>query len=330
MAGVSQTTVSRVLSGASSVSTETRARVLAAIEQVNYAPNHSARAMRTRRSGTVGIVVARLTNPFYPELLEALNRALSAQGLRMILWDAELLGEEPAVDAIRAGLVDGIMFTTVVRDSPAVRAAFDGGAPIVIVNRPAPDLPCDQVASANGAGGRRIAKYLFHNGRRRFGVLVGPGDVDTSTEREDGFRAGLSELGVAPDDVVRIEGDFTHASGYAGLVELMSRPEPPDAVFCVNDLIALGALDAARVLGVAVPGQLWVAGYDNIEMASWAAYDLTTAEQPKQAMADAAVELLRARMADPTRALEMRRFPPVLQVRGSTAGRAESGAPAVA
>ena len=148
MAGVSQTTVSRVLSGASSVSTETRARVLAAIEQVNYAPNHSARAMRTRRSGTVGIVVARLTNPFYPELLEALNRALSAQGLRMILWDAELLGEEPAVDAIRAGLVDGIMFTTVVRDSPAVRAAFDGGAPIVIVNRPA-------LRGARGAGRRR-------------------------------------------------------------------------------------------------------------------------------------------------------------------------------
>src|SRR5579859_5109450 len=105
VAGVSQTTVSRVLSGAAPVKEATRARVLDAIIQTGYSPNHSARAMRTRRTGTVGIVVSRLTNPFYPELLEALNRALSAAGLRMILWDEELLGGEPAINAVNARLV---------------------------------------------------------------------------------------------------------------------------------------------------------------------------------------------------------------------------------
>lgn len=323
LAGVSQATVSRVLSGESNVSVATRACVLEAIERSGYSPNHSARAMRTRRSGTVGIVASRLTNPFYPELLEALNRSLSRAGLRMILWDAELLGEAPAVDAIRAGLVDGVIFTTIERGSPSLRAALERGAPVVLVNRPAPDLPCDQVASANRAGGRRIAHYMVRHGRRRFAMLAGPGSVDTGTEREYGFRDGLLEAGVAAEDIGRVEGDFTHASGYEGMHCAMDKGPRPDAIFCVNDLIALGALDAARVMGIAVPEEAWVVGYDDIAMSGWAAYDLTTAEQPKQAMADAVVELLQARMAEPGRPQEVRRFPPKLTIRGSTAHAAE-------
>lgn len=111
VAGVSQSTVSRVLSGNAHVSRTSRERVLAAAEKIEYAPNLQARAMRTGRTGAVGVVVARLTNPFYPELLEAFNRSLSRVGMRMILWDAELRGEDAAADAIRAGLVDAVVFT---------------------------------------------------------------------------------------------------------------------------------------------------------------------------------------------------------------------------
>jgi LacI family transcriptional regulator len=314
---VSQSTVSRVLSGTTAVNAETKARVLEAIERSGYLPNHSARAMRTRKTGMVGIVVSRLTNPFYPELIEALNAALSENGLRMILWDADLLGEEPAVEAIKGNLVDGVIFTTFVRDSPAISAALEGGEPAVLVNRPAPDVPCDQVASANEDGGRSVAGYFVEHGRDRPALIVGPDEIDTGTERERGFRLGLADL-TGSDNSVRFAGEYSHESGYAGFKELMSGANPPNAIFCMNDLIAFGAVDAARDLDIRIPEDVWVVGYDNIEMSSWSAYDLTTVDQPKVAMARAAIDLLLARMDTPNRPLETRRFAPRLVMRGST------------
>lgn len=323
IAGVSQSTVSRVLSGKTAVNEDTKARVFDAIASSGYSLNHSARAMRTRRTGMVGVVVSRLRNPFYPEIIEALNAALSAKGLRMTLWDADLLGEEPAVEAIRGNLVDGVIFTTFVPNSPAIRAALERNEPTVLVNRPAADVPCDQVASANDAGGRRVAEYFLEAGRERPGMIVGPNAIENGTERERGFVSAVREL-TGSDRVARYCGEFSHASGYVGFTELMETDKPPDAIFCMNDLIAFGALDAARDLGVRIPDDVWVVGYDNIEMAAWAAYNLTTIDQPKMAMARAAVDLLLARIDDRDKPLETRRFSPKLVIRNSTASHPEA------
>lgn len=320
VAGVSQATVSRVLAGAENVTPETAQRVRAAMTEVGYAPNAAARTMKTRRTGVIGVVVADVTNPFYPQLLDALSVTLSKHDTHMTLWNAAAgSGEETAVEAIRQGTVDGLVFTTVTQDSPALRTALDHNLPVVLLNRAVPGLACDQVTSDNIAGARLIADYLVTAGHQRIGLIGGPALSSTATERERGFRERLTvhQHPLGPS-LVR-HGDYSHASGHQALRDLFAQPDPPSAVFCANDLTAFGALDAARSLRLRVPDDLWVIGYDDVAMAAWEAYDLTTVRQPLPDMATLAVELLRARIADRSRPPEHTVLPAELVVRGSTA-----------
>ncbi len=328
VAGVSQATVSRVLHGSDRVGDATRQRVLDALESTGYVPNAAARAMRTQRTGSIGVVVSRITNPFYPELLHALGARLREADLHMVLWDAGSAGEQSAVDAIRQRVVDGVVFTTAVPDSPALVEALERDAPIVLVNRTVEGLAADQVTSDNIDGGQRVAEYFITNGRRRPALLLGPPGVSTSDEREAGFRRGLRDAGIdlPPDRVVA--GDFSHEHGHAGLGTMLEG-EPPDALFCVNDLIAFGAADAARSAAVRIPEDLWLVGYDDIAMSSWPAYGLTTVRQPLTAMADLAITWLLERIDDPDRSVRTHRFPAELVVRNSTAGPQTGQVPSV-
>ena len=154
-AGVSQATVSRVLSNSTNVREETRAKVVEALVELDYVPNVLAQAIRTRRTGAIAVVVASLTNPFYPQLLEAIGIALAAADYRMVLWDSEGPGESAAVESIRQSFVDGLLFTTSTHLSAPLREALRGHAPVVLVNRGVEAYPCTQVISDNRAGGRR-------------------------------------------------------------------------------------------------------------------------------------------------------------------------------
>lgn len=319
IAGVSQATVSRVLHDSDKVTPATRARVLAVLRDTGYAPNLRARAMRTGRMNTVGVVVARIRNPFYPELLEALGSDLGARDQRMVLWESGGGGEDGAIDAIGQGLVDGLVFTTVTGTSRALEEALRNDAPIVLVNRGLDDVACDQVASANRIGAWHVAQYFALHGRRDIAFIGGPLTASTAREREEGFRQGLADHGLAlPDDAIARR-DFSHEGGREAMQRLLDRAHPPRAVFCVNDLTAFGALDGARAAGVAVPDELWVVGYDDIAMASWAAFDLTTVRQSIPEMSRLATELLLARVADPGRPPVRHRLPDHLVVRGTTA-----------
>jgi LacI family transcriptional regulator len=320
VAGVSQATVSRVLAGSPVVRPDTRDRVLRALAATGYVPNQAARAMRTRRSGAVGVIVGRITNPFYPELLTALSRTLGEADQRMVLWDAEGPGAQTAVDAIRQRVVDGLIFTTATADLPPLVQALASSSPVVLVNRALRGVVCDQVTSDNRAGGRLVAGYLAAHGHRRCGLVSGPRGISTGDDREAGYRAGLDASGLRLPAGLVVHGEFSHADGYSAMCRLLDQDDPPTAVFCTNDLIAFGARDAARALGVRVPEDLWLVGYDDIPMASWQAFDLTTVRQPLGAIADLAVELLLARIADPERPPQTHRLPAELIVRGSTAG----------
>lgn len=320
-AGVSQATVSRVLQGSDKVHAATRERVLEAVISTGYSPNILARAMKTRRTGTIGVVVARITNPFYPEVLEALSAELAAAGQRMVLWTSEGAGNASALEAIRAGMADGVVFTTVTAESMPLKEALKRQAPLVMLNRSVEGLPCDQVTSDNVAGSRAIAEYLVAGGHRRLGFVGGPPRPSTSAERKRGFREGLASAGIAWEETLCRYGDFSHADGRAAIRELLSLDDPPTAVFCVNDLTALGALDGARSMGRRVPQDIWVAGYDDIAMSAWEAFDLTTVRQPIAEMVALAVQMLLERIADPSLPPRHHRFPSELVVRGSTAGR---------
>jgi LacI family transcriptional regulator len=320
LAGVSQATVSRVLNDSDRVAPDTRARVQAVLEATGYQPNAAATWMRTRRTGTIGVVVGRITNPFYPALLEALSAALEPHGLRMILWNASGPGEQAAVEAIDQGRVDGLIFTTATGESASLRRGIERGAPIVLVNRVVARLPCDQVDSENEPTATRIARYFAANGHERVGLVTGPAVASTAAARELGFSRAAGELGLALAGEHVVDGDLSYTGGEAALHRLLATSAaPPTAVFAVNDHSALGVLDAAAAAGLRVPEDLWVVGYDDIDMASWRCFQLTTARQPIPEMVAASVTLLLARIATPSTPPVHRCFPGEIIVRRSTA-----------
>jgi LacI family transcriptional regulator len=319
LVGVSQATVSRVLADSPLVSAQTRKRVKEVLEQVGYQPNAAARTMRSQRSGTVGVVVESLTNPFYPELLRALGTELQRCELQMILWDAdESPGVNAAVQAIEQRLVDGLLFTTATESSEPFRRALQRGAPLVLVNRTVDGCRCDQVGGDNERRATSIARYFAQHGRDSIAMVGGPAEAETARQRMRGFRAGASEAGLSlPEDHI-VDSDFSHDGGQRAMQRILSVTPTTNAVFCANDVIALGALDAIRTSGRIVPDDVWVVGYDDIAMASWAAFDLTTARQPLAKMARSAVDMLRARIDTPNVPFAYHQFWNELIVRDST------------
>lgn len=318
-AGVSQATVSRTLSGVGGVSEKTRARVLKASEKLGYELNHAARAMRTQRSGTIGVVVDRVTNPFYPEVIESLSRILGEYDLRMILWDSQGAGERGAIAAIGQRMVDGLIFTTATESSMPLAIALSARAPMVLVNRIVEGVLCDQVDTDNALISSRVAAYFAKAGHLRAGLIGGSDDASTARDRGQGFLAGAKKNGLDVPDELVVGGGFSHMGGYKALHRMFEQAHPPTAIFCSNDLSAFGALDAARSLKIRVPEDLWVVGYDDIDMSSWEAFDLTTARQPIDAMVGVAVQLLLDRIDNPGKQTTHQRFSSEIMVRGSTA-----------
>lgn len=290
-----------------------------ALAETGYSVNAMARAMRTRRTGTIGIVVTQITNPFYPGLIRILSQQLDALQLRMTVWDAEGTGETSAVTAIREGIVDGVIFTTATRDSTALHEALERRAPVVLLNRVVQGLACDQVTSENYQAGRKVADYLLRAGHRRIALAAGPSDASTSSERAAGFRERLAEAGVPLNPELIRDGDFAYAHGYeSARVWFSVGTSHPTALFCVNDLIAFGAVDGARARGLRIPEDLWVVGHDDIAISSWGAFNLTTVRQPISDMVETALQMLLARIEDPNKEPTFRRFSSELVVRGST------------
>lgn len=324
LSGVSQTTVSRVLRDDPNVSEGTRDKVLRVLEATGYAPNAWARALRLRSTGVIGVVAGAVTNPFYPELVEALNAVISRVGRQMSLWIASEgntreAGERAALSAVEQGAVDGVIFTTVTPGSVALRAALERRAPVVLMNRTLEGLPCDSVSTDNVRGAWAVARYFAQHERRRPALITGPETVSTSRERESAFRAALAEVGGTAAATHVVRGDFTHTAGRAAMLALLETPDPPDAVFCVNDVVAFGALDGAREAGVAVPDDVWIVGFDDTRLASWAAFDLTTVRQPIAELAEVGLALLLDRLADRSAPFVSRRLPAEIVVRRSTA-----------
>lgn len=322
LAQVSQATVSRVLRQEPRVRPETRERVLQVLADTGYQPNAAARAFRTRRTGSIGVVVARLSYQLYPAMLEAIGAQLARLGHRMIVWDSQHVGDAPASRALRQGIVDGMLLTAATRDSEFLREVPPDRFPVVLVNRTVDDYACDQVSSDNLDGGRRVAEYLVRCGRKRIALIGGIPRASPIRDREKGFRDELRRLGADLPPHYRFQSEtFSHASGEEAVTRLLELAAPPDAIFCVNDVLAVGAMDGARARGVRVPDDLWLVGYDDIELASWGAYDLTTIRQPMEQMIAQAIDFLLSRIANLDAPVRHSCLPNELVIRSSTARR---------
>jgi LacI family transcriptional regulator len=299
-----------------SVRPATRDKVLAAAEELGYTRNAAATTMKTGLTDTIGVVVADIKNPFYPEILDSLTRVFDDAGKRVIVWNAgDRLKNVAAIQAVKEGSIDGIVFTTIIENFEPLKVALDQKYPIVLINRGDDNLDCDQVVSENIGGGGLVADYFLDQKRLRIAFIGGPDHVSTAREREEGFRRRLHERGRNLDSVFLRRGEYTHRSGFDLMRDLLDMKEPPDAVFCCNDVIAFGAVDSARHYNVRIPEDMWIVGYDDVELASWGSYGLSTVRQDSKQMVLEGARLLLQRIEDPARPTETIRFPSSLILR---------------
>ena len=299
-AGVSQSAVSRTFRKGGSVAPDTRARVIAAAEALGYRPNAMARAVTTRRSGVIAIVMFADMAIYYPEALIELNRAAAAHEVRVMLFTLSSTAEIAAVvDQIIAYQVDGVVALNEVPDR-AVAALARAGVPLVLYNRDHGDVPADAVGCAHEQAGEQIAALLVREGHRRIGLLLGPPGSPLARRRGDGVRTALAREGLAIDAAHQASGDFTYHGGIAAAQAVLAGGrERLTAIVAINDAMALGAIDHARKLGLDVPADLSVV---------WLAYELVTMAQPVDRMAAAAIELIQQRLRDPHLPIERRMF----------------------
>lgn len=298
LAGVSQPTVSRALSDHPRVSEATKLRVREAAKALGYAPNAIGRALSTGRSTRIGLVVTDLENQFYPHLVAPLHRELEALGHELVLI-TESAGSAPLAERVAAHGLAAVVLSTTTLDSIQPARLRDRGIPFVYLNRTAPSVDADSVTVDPEPGLRALLGDAIAQGHRRIGAVFGPRNTSTGELREQVSRAILDEHGLqlAHRDV--LHGPFDFATGHAGMATLLDRGDPPTLVVFGNDVVALGGLNAAAERGVAVPGEVSVAGFDDLPTSSWALVRLSTVAYDLDAVAREAARLAVARVADP-------------------------------
>ena len=320
--GCSVATVSRVLAGDRPVGPDLARRVQEAARELGYLPNQVARALRSRSTATVGLVLPQITNPFFPALMREVERCLHEQGRALLLADS---ADDPVLEAERVELliarqVDGLIVAPVDQErSMATLARAASRVPLVLLDRSVDEIQADAVTVDNAAGMRLLLEHLRSLGHSRFWFLGAAGDASAAVERRTAFQDWAARNAAYS----RVElGDFSVAFGQqaAGRAVTVAAAQRPDALVCANDLIAAGALQRLRELGVSVPGELAVSGFDDIDLASLTSPCLTTVRQPNRELAGGAARMLAARIQQPAAAARAVRLTPTLVVRDSTVG----------
>lgn len=291
-AGVSQSAVSRTFTPGASASKKTVEKVRKAAAELGYRPNVLARAMVSGKSRIIGLVVAYLENQFYPDALEKLSNELQKRGYHVLIFLAEQTAGDidAVVEEILDYQVDGIIAASVAMSSDLSEHCRAAGVPMVLFNRSQDDPNMSAVTSDNYAGGRKIAEFLLAAGHRKIGHIAGWEGASTQRDREAGFISALADAGVALHS--RAIGDFTMEKAVEA-TRAMFALDPPQGVFVANDHMALAVMDTLRFeLGLKVPEDVSVVGFDDVPAASWPAYNLTTVRQPANRMVANTVEIL--------------------------------------
>ncbi|MEV4559254.1 LacI family DNA-binding transcriptional regulator [Kitasatospora sp. NPDC049285] len=319
-AGVSVGTVSNVINRPELVGEETRARVRAAIDLLGYVRSESARQLRSGSSRIIGLLVLDLGNPFFVSVARGAESAARAEGLRvMVCNSAQRLADEADYLALFAEQrVRGVLLTPADTAGSGAAALRRGGVPFVLVDRLAQGVEACSVSVDDVRGGSLAVAHLLTGGHRRIAFAGGHHPLQQVADRRSGARAALAGSGAELADL-EVDGLDVAAGRDAGARLLGMQPRPT-AVFCANDLLALGMLQAAFAAGLRVPEDLAIVGYDDIEFAAAAAVPLTSVRQPAEAMGRTAVEML-AQETGPNAAAHRHRqvvFEPELVVRRST------------
>ena len=321
LARVAPSTVSYVINdGPRPVSAPARARVQKAIAKLGYHPSDVARSLRTQRTQTLGLIIPEITNPFYGEMVQAVEEACFKHGYTVILCHSGHVREREMAYAqvLRSKQVDGVIFLPVTPDLGPVHSLTRAGIHVVILEREVPGYP--SIVADEQHAGYLATRHLLDQGHRRIGCIVLAGDSTSSASRAEGYRSALVEAGILPRKRWVVESEYGYAAGEKAAHAFLKMPTPPTAVVAHNDLMAIGAMKAFGDAGLKVPADISVVGFDDIAAASYVQPGLTTIAYPKRQMGKEAVEILlnllfaKEKTASGTRKLTVR-----LVVRGSTA-----------
>lgn len=313
-AGLSQATVSYVLNPSTNVSVpeETRARVLAAMNELGYVPNRTARSLRTNRTLTIASIIPDIANPFYPGFVRGIQDTADQHGYDLVMYNSDGAPERErqCLQSVQQGRVDGVIGVFFHAGARDLGALLQQGIAIVrleAMRKPAGELPLDNIFVDSQTAAREAVSYLIDRGYRRIAMLgntPGPGEA-----RQQGYRQALQSRSLPLKDDLIIRCEFSESGGYLGMQMLLALPLQPDAVFVANDAMAIGAMAAIHAAGLQIPGNIAVMGFDDIPLARLLSPPLTTVRQFQTQLGRRAAELLIERLTGyytgPSRSEEM-------------------------
>ncbi len=296
-------TVSRVINGHKNVRPDTRERVLRAIEEVGYSPNAAARALNRNKAHSIGIVLTQfqetLSAPYFVQLIFAMEKLLTWYKYDLVLVSSSHRPERGYVELYRERKVDGLVVMAPPVEAPYLGELAGAGVPTVVVHGKT-DLPrMNFVDADNHDAVVQLLHHLMELGHKRFGFVTGDLDVVNATDRLRAYREVLVGSRIAVDETLICRGDWTARAGYDALEYFLNLTEPPSAVICSNDHMAIGMLKAAHERGVRIPGELSLAGFDDIDMATFVTPMLTTVRQPLDQIGREAIDALLTTIHNP-------------------------------
>jgi LacI family transcriptional regulator len=298
-AGVSAMTVSRVINSSPSVSPETRSRVELAIAELGYIPSRLARGLSAQRTGTLALIVPDVANPFFTLIVRGSEDVARRAGFRLLLCDtrADLELEREVIDELIAHRVEGILIAPVSdRSREHLRRLARYGVPFVLVDRTVPGVEADTILGDSAGGAQQLVEHLIALGHRRIGMITESNTVSTARDRRHGYHAALAAAELDADPALLVESSVDPDGGRDGMRRLLELDEPPTAVFTVNNLVALGAIEAVRATGREVPDDVALVCFDDIEYASRMHPFLTVMEQPAETFGTLGTQLLLERI----------------------------------
>lgn len=319
LAGVSYTTVSHVLNETRPVSEQARERVLRAVEELAYVPSALARSLKSKVTGSIGLIIPNNTNPYFSELARGIEDTCYEAGYSVILCNSD---DDPDkqrdyLQVLQTKRCDGLIIATLTQTDLKPMGRLE--IPTVLLDRAPKEMDTDLVSTDNVLGGQLAARHLLELKRRRVACIAGPLGLALSDERVDGLRATLRAGGGKLAAADLLHADFSSSGGYHAAMQLLQRRDKPDAIFCCNDMMAIGVLRAAGELQIEVPGQLSVVGFDDIELAQFVHPPLTTVAQNTRRLGNLTAQFLLERIADPSLPARRETVAPQLHIRGSTA-----------
>ncbi|MBL5931671.1 ribose operon transcriptional repressor RbsR [Lelliottia amnigena] len=320
MAGVSTSTVSHVINSDRFVSDAIKAKVEAAVKDLNYAPSALARSLKLNQTHTIGMLITASTNPFYSELVRGVERSCFERGYSLVLCNTE--GDEQRMnrnlETLMQKRVDGLLLlcTETHQPSKEIMQRYPS-VPTVMMDWAPFDGTSDLIQDNSLVGGDMATQHLIDKGYRRIACITGPLDKTPARLRLEGYLTAMDRAGLSVPEGYRITGDFEFNGGFEAMQKLLAQEQRPQAVFIGNDAMALGAYQALYQAGLSVPHDMAIVGYDDIELARFMTPPLTTIHQPKDELGELAIDVLIHRMAQPTLQQQRLQLTPVLMERGS-------------